>query len=218
MKLLKKIYFVRHAETKLNVALKKDPDLYHHQTATDPLTENGKNQARILAERLKNIDFEYIIASPFERASHTAEIINKVHDKGIEISQLFVEVVPPKEFNGMRITDPEIQLKRRIMHENANDPDWRFSNEENFHDRKSRARKALSFISEHREQKILVVTHGAFLKVLGAYIIFGDDLKPHEYYKFNQFTSLSNTGISVCNTYDNGNWKIVSWNDTSHLN
>jgi len=213
----KRVFLVRHAETKLNVALSKKPDFYHHQTPDDPLTKTGEAQAKKLADRLRNIDFEYIITSPYSRARHTAKIINEVHNRQIETSDLFVEVTPPSEFNGKAINSPEVLSFREKVKANFNNPNWRFSNEENFHDRKSRARNALNFISNHAEQKILVVSHGAFLKIMGAYVLHVEKLNLDEYNAFIRHTSLENTGISIFDYFENGKWKIITWNDAAHV-
>lgn len=68
------LYFVRHGETVWNVENKICG-------ATDsPLTENGRNQARELAENIlgKKIHFDEIIYSPLSRARDTALIISSV--------------------------------------------------------------------------------------------------------------------------------------------
>ncbi|MEF9961065.1 MAG: histidine phosphatase family protein [Erysipelotrichaceae bacterium] len=71
------LYYVRHGQTDWNLQGKIQGD-------TDiPLNDTGKAQAKDAASQLKNIDFDYIIASPLMRAYETAEIINEYHKKTI---------------------------------------------------------------------------------------------------------------------------------------
>ena len=67
-----KIYVARHGETEWN-KLNKICGL------TDiELTDEGRKQAQILAERLKDTDISVIIASPLKRAVETAGYVSEV--------------------------------------------------------------------------------------------------------------------------------------------
>ncbi len=68
------------------------------------------------------------------------------------------------------------------------------------------------------EEHIAVVTHGAFLKVLIAYLIFKDSLTEEQAVQFMEGTGTSNTGITLCKFYPNvQRWRLITWNDQSHL-
>ena len=63
------LYVVRHGQTDWNVARKI-------QGKTDiPLNENGLEQANVVKEMLKDINFTNVFSSPLSRAKITAEII-----------------------------------------------------------------------------------------------------------------------------------------------
>ena len=64
-----KVYIARHGQI-TNNALK----LY--ATPAEDLTEIGIKQAEELREKIKNMNFDIIISSPWIRAKHTTEIIN----------------------------------------------------------------------------------------------------------------------------------------------
>ena len=64
-----KLYLVRHGQATSNVN-----KLYN--TYEDDLTEVGINQAKILADLIKDIDYDVLISSPLIRCLHTANIIN----------------------------------------------------------------------------------------------------------------------------------------------
>jgi len=70
-------YFLRHGETTWNAA---------HMTQgqmNSPLSERGRAQAEAAAEALKDEPIERIIASPLDRARHTAEAVARA--KGMEV-------------------------------------------------------------------------------------------------------------------------------------
>jgi probable phosphoglycerate mutase len=63
-----RIFIVRHGETEWSAAGK-------HTGVTDlPLTENGRKQAAIAAEKLAGEHFDLVLCSPLIRARQTAEI------------------------------------------------------------------------------------------------------------------------------------------------
>src|SRR6185503_12911376 len=78
---LKKIYLIRHGETAWTLSGQ------HTGTTDIPLTENGKQQARLLAQRLKNQKFSSILVSPKLRAQETCAIAGYAN-QAIEDSNL----------------------------------------------------------------------------------------------------------------------------------
>lgn len=71
------IYFVRHGETDYNLKGITQGQL------DIPLNQTGIEQARKVAQKLKNYKIDMIYCSPLVRAKKTAEIINEFH--GVEI-------------------------------------------------------------------------------------------------------------------------------------
>ena len=65
-----KLYVARHGQTQWNVENKVCG------STNIPLTEQGKEQAKALAERIKNLDIDVIIASPMLRAMQTAGAVS----------------------------------------------------------------------------------------------------------------------------------------------
>lgn len=65
-----KLYFVRHGESEANLLHE-----FSNRGVKHPLTAAGREQARQLASRLKDIEVTHIFASPILRAVQTAEIV-----------------------------------------------------------------------------------------------------------------------------------------------
>ena len=64
----KRIYFVRHGETKKNRQ-------FYHQGPDEPLTDRGREQVRELIEWLREQKIDTLISSNYLRARETAEMI-----------------------------------------------------------------------------------------------------------------------------------------------
>lgn len=204
-----KVYFVRHGETQAN-ATNSDQD------ESGSLNEDGKKQARFLARRLSKLEIDCILSSSYERTRETAEIINLELKKEIKLSDLLIELKVPSELVGRAKDDPEAIEIRKIWRENYGNPNWHYSDEENFFDRKNRVLKFIHYLSSLNKENILIVTHGSFLRMLACVMIFGGDLTMEESRKLVSFLQVSNTGISICEYLD-GKWKLITWNDLAYL-
>lgn len=204
------IYFVRHGEGHHNVN-----NLYslpHFE-----LTEKGKEEAKAAGGRLKNLPIQLLVVSSFKRTQQTAEIINEeIGNKPVILSDLPVEVRRPSEIAGRRIDLPESQEIRRQMDKNANDPSWRYSDEENFHDLKKRAGDFLKHLEEYKENHIGVISHSVFIKMVGLLIMVGDELTPTMFNRSYRGMKLATSGLTICE-FNKDLWSLVTWNDQAHL-
>ncbi|MEK7153869.1 MAG: histidine phosphatase family protein [Patescibacteria group bacterium] len=79
-----KIYFARHGRTNYN-----DLELCNADPSKDVhITPTGEEQAKTLAQRLKDVPIERIYVSELKRTQQTAAIVNKFHGAPIEIAPL----------------------------------------------------------------------------------------------------------------------------------
>lgn len=210
---MKNIYFIRHGESEGNIGPIR-------QTATTPLTEKGRVQAQFAAERCIRLPVDIIISSTMNRAKETSKIISEKISKPVTYSDLFVEKRRTSEELGKPKDDPIALMIKKETETNFTKPGWRFSDEENFDDLKSRALKALEYLGNQTDENILVVTHGAFLKILAACVILGENLTADECWRFIHTLNMENTGITVFKYNENSKntpWKIWIWNDHTHL-
>ena len=85
------LIIVRHGES---VANSKEIDQGNKDEWSDtPLTEKGLNQARAVAQRLKDEDIKIIFTSDLKRAKQTAEEINKFHNVKMIIDSRLRDIV-----------------------------------------------------------------------------------------------------------------------------
>lgn len=204
-----KVYFVRHGETENNIQKV-------HNHADSQLTESGREQARIVAKRFKSIDFDVILASDYPRAKETAEIIQKETGKELIFTELARERTLPPEMQNKSHHDPSVQEIVKAMIDNVRDPNFHYSNEDNFFDMKTRSQRLVEFIAGRSENNLLVVSHGTILTYTVATMVFGPNFSWDTIVGFTENVRFDNTGITVCE-FVNNKWKLITWNDSLHL-
>ena len=210
---MKTVYFIRHGESESNAG---PASLGFHAA----LTEKGKREAQFLAKRCAKLPIETIISSTMPRAKDTAFIINAMVKKPLEFSDLFIERRRPKEQVGVPRKHPQAVKAEKTIFERFTEPDFRYSDEENFSDLKKRADQALSYLEKRPEDNILVVTHGTFMRVLLARVIFGPSLTSQECLRFIHAARMGNVGLTEFeyNTKQiDSPWRLWTWNDQAHL-
>lgn len=145
---MKKLYFIRHGLTELNVQGR-----FAGHTET-PLTDEGRAQAKAAGEFAKTHKIDLIVASPLSRALETAQIIAKEIGYPIEniTTSKFVIERDYGELEG-RPYSPDLNLDG-------------FSDLETDDTLLERAHLALKWLKNLPEENILVVSHGSFGRAL----------------------------------------------------
>lgn len=213
----KHFYFVRHGESRANATgIREDH--------TSPLTERGRVQASEVAKRMKEIGIEKIIASGHLRAQETARITAAhLGIPMIDTSRLFGERRNPSLMIGKRDDDASVACVWREIEKHYGMPGWRHSDEENYEDLRMRAILGLEYLTTIPEERVMIASHGLFMKVVLAYVILGDLVNGRIFWdQFVPLKNVANTGIMHLEYTDNYRktakfWKLVSWNDYAHL-
>ena len=208
----KLIYFVRHGETEGNV-------LHVTQGEKGTLTERGREQALTTARRFPKGKGrpQVIIASPYERTRETAEIIGRELRVKVKYSDLLKERRNASEFIGVSKNDPALRHVMDRIDNSFRDDNYRYSDEENFMDLKTRAKKLLNLIKWQPHKRIILVSHGFFLKMIAAYMTYGDGLTASQYNTLSYFNPVNNAGMAIASYTHHwlkkDEWKILIWND-----
>lgn len=204
-----KIYFVRHGEGEHNIKKLFSTPFFE-------LTEKGEQQATLAAKRIEKLPIELIITSPFKRTVQTTEIINRHLQKEVILSDLAVEIKRAKEVAGKSMEDPKILAIKKIVDQNFHLPDWHYSDEENFYDLKKRASAFIKYLQNFKQNHILIVTHAHFIKMVVLTMMLKENLTSQVFLKALNFLKLETSGLTICE-YDQQEWKLITWNDYSHL-
>ncbi len=205
-----RLYIVRHAETELN----KKRILQGNSDS--PLTEEGIAGAEKVAAALRNIDFDLVISSDLGRAVHTAEIIVQGQDKEIIQNPMVSEMCFGAWQGKMQeeiCTDEQV-AQNYASYFKAPEKYVPIRGAERFDQLLHRARIFLDemvFCAEmHPKVKVLLVTHGAFIKAL---MLLVKDLDISRFWDPPFTTNLS---LTVLN-FDEYTIKIEKEADQSYL-
>lgn len=201
-----KITLVRHGQSTGNAA-----ECFTGQTDVK-LSELGQRQAKLTSEALAKEPFTAIYSSDLERASLTAKIIAKFHDLEINIDKRlreinlgvfqgksFKEIAQnyPKEYEAISRREPNVIIPEGESHGMV----------------RSRVIEAFKeIVLENLGGNILIVAHGGVIFHINHYI-FG--IKPEDNFKLSY--KISNCSISRYELISAERWRLVCFNDESHL-
>ena len=151
-----KIYIVRHGETNVNLENKIN------SLNDDGLNETGIIQAKEVGEKMREIDYDFIISSPLSRAKHTAELLN-IKNKNIIYDDRLVE------------RDAGIFTKQSLDTIDSDDW-WNINPKEDYADAetvKHVLERIYDFLEEIKykfnDSNIVIVTHGGVSKTISCY-------------------------------------------------
>lgn len=199
-----RIYLVRHGETEWNA-------LMRYQGQTDvPLSENGRRQARLLAQRLAGEEFRGFYASDLKRAYETATIISSYH--GME-----VEAVPElRELNfgaweGLTAGEIKKLFADEVKRWWESPLSTRIPGGETLAEMVERSVGAIKRIVEtHGEGNVVVVAHGGAIRsIVGS--VLGMDL--NKYWRLR----LNNACLNIIDFPEWEKGVLMLFNDCSHL-
>lgn len=207
-----KIFLVRHGLSALNG--KKV-----HQIRDDPLTEQGKRQARSVASRLAEVNADLIVSSSYPRAAETARIIGKRLKKRIIYTELLKEWKKPSEIEGKSRSDRKANLIYNKIMKNIDRDDWHYSDEENLFDLKERIKSIGEYLEgkNGKNSTLIVVTHAKVIYMMLAIAVFGVGVTSDEYIRLRKAFALDNTGITEVEMVDGLVTKVITLNDVTHL-
>lgn len=189
-----KLYIIRHGETQMNrkKILQGNSD--------SPLTESGMDGAKKIAEQLKAEGFDLVISSHLGRAIKTAEIIMQGRDIPI-VQEPLVSEMCFGDWQGKtqeEICIDEISKQNYINYFKYPEKYVPVQGAETFKQLLDRAesflRKMMNYSREHPEDKVLLVTHGAYIKALLSVV---SDLDIKDFWKEPFITNLSLTILDI---------------------
>lgn len=200
-----KLYFARHGQTEANIQKRV-------VGFGDLLTDLGRKQAQNLAERVCGFGIDIVLASPHKRAMETAQIIVAKIGKKVQEIPLLAEKKWPSAIEGKPLEDLEVEKFFDLQKEkNIADPNWHYSDEENFLDVKRRARLLINYVSGLKQENILAVSHEYFIKMVITAMMHGDALTYEIFRDFFHFVVLDNVSLVLCQK-DQDKWKLIIFN------
>ncbi len=198
-----RIWIARHGQTEANKS-----GLFCGQSETT-LTEFGREQARALGGRLRDVPIAAAYASDLSRAVQTATIVLDGRSVSLQMDPALREIFygewEMKREAAIRRDHPEQFKKMR-----DEDPAWHPTGGENPQMVRERTIAAIrSIAARHRGQDVLVISHGTAINCMLSEIL---GIAPTHVFRFD----VSNCGLSQV-AAANGRLVVLSLNDTAHL-
>jgi 2,3-bisphosphoglycerate-dependent phosphoglycerate mutase/probable phosphoglycerate mutase len=198
------IVLVRHGQTEENAT--------GRQIADSELTDLGREQAALLAERLSGERFDRIFSSPLVRALDTAKAIARCQPNKIEVVYGLRELREAETHICLTGRELNARYPGAIFPGDIFKPDegWVFSGDETRELCKIRAGKTFEYIKSviMNEDKILIVSHVGFITGFFCSLLSQDA----ESFRIGQ----ENTAQNRLEIKD-GRLKLISINDAGHL-
>ncbi|MEZ4768010.1 MAG: histidine phosphatase family protein [Caldilineales bacterium] len=198
------LVLLRHGETEWNLSGR-----WQGQAADTALSARGHEQARIVARRLRTYAFGAIYSSDLKRAWDTACIVGDVlglqplAEPGLRESDIGA-------WTGLTWDEIAVRYPDEIAAMIAGD-DVRRGGGESMQELNGRlANTAARIAAAHSGQTVLLVSHGAALRSLVAHALQAS--LP----QMQRIAIGGNTALSVLQVRD-GQMRLVSYNDTAHL-
>ncbi len=187
-----KIIFVRHGETKDNLKGINSPVL-----STAELTENGINEVRQLAQKLKKYNFEKIYYSPMQRTKQTAQII--ASEDNIQTKE--IEELKERDWGDWgkqgktwaQVLEiiKDYDIKKRYEFTPTNGESWKTM--------EKRLIRFVEKIKKEYQKNVIIVTHTGCLRALLP-VLKKDNITNHESYSVG--TSTITVFCTEKNEYD----------------
>ncbi len=190
---IKYFYLIRHGETILNKERVRQGD-------KGKLSSKGIAGAIEVGKRLIDRHIQKMFISPYERTLETAKLINQslqIKETSQVITPLLAERKNPSNIIGLSYDDPIANSFISKMDNTIHDPNLRIYDEENFQDLKDRALKTQKFLIKNGKKYNICITHGIYLKMFLATLIYGKDLSVKEYIQINLFNTTDNASITL---------------------
>ena len=185
-------HFIRHGESASNAEPGRDlPD-----ERGDRLTERGHAQAAAAAQHLGGLGIERLWSSPLRRARETAAPIAAGLGLEVEIHDDLREL---READGHADLAGDEQRLRRWsvwMAEHPDQPDFAPPGGESFAAMLDRVERVKALLLEHRDQRVLAVSHGILLRFLFVHSLLERDFGPTQVPRMWQLRTV-NCGLSA---------------------
>jgi broad specificity phosphatase PhoE len=155
-------YIIRHGETEWNIK----GIIQGHKDS--PLTKNGINQAKQMANMFRKIKFAKIFSSDLLRAKRTAEIIALEKNMAIKTSRLLRERLTG-EFQGIGYQKMREELKEQLEKRDklAKEERFKFKIADNIESDEELLSRFITFLRQlaiaHAGKKVLIITHAGVI-------------------------------------------------------
>jgi alpha-ribazole phosphatase len=199
-----KLFLVRHGETIWN-------HISRYQGHSDvELSDTGREQARLLADRLSAEKIKAVYSSDLKRAYETASILAAPHKLNVQMAKELREI-NFGVWEGLTYKEITEQYKELAEKWYQSPADVRIPEGETFVELRERAYNAvLKLLQENEPGTIIIVAHGGTIRAIICGLM---DIDLNHAFRIKQ----DNTALNIIEYYQ-GSIVLSLLNDTNHLN
>ncbi|HEY3298080.1 MAG TPA: histidine phosphatase family protein [Armatimonadota bacterium] len=199
-----RIIFVRHGQTVYN-----NESRYQGQADT-VLSDLGRRQAALVAERLKYEDISAVYASDLCRAVETAEAAAAYHNMKV-VCDIDLREVGFGEWEGLTVGEIKERYPEIYANYQRDSLKNRAPGGERLEELQVRSVRAVEAIAaRHPKETVLIVAHGGPIK---AFICHALETGLETFRRL----ALDNGGITVFSMQPDGRWFLEVLNDSCHV-
>jgi len=203
--LIKTIYLVRHGATGYN-----DQDLFQG-VLDNSLSERGKKESEMLAQRLKDETIDIIFHSPLVRARQTAEIIDRYHQAKFYQIDGFIEM-DMGDWEGLNFFKV-VKEQPEIYQQLVSDPGARIPGGESFDQVFNRVKPGVDKVIASKEKSILISAHAMVNRAILGHLLGLEPLKARKF----RMDNCAFSRLLVYKTLGGENIVVDIWNSIDHL-
>lgn len=172
------LYLIRHGETDWN----RNKRFQGHQDI--PLNQTGEAQALLLADELREVEFNAVYSSPLLRAFHTAKHLSQEVNVDHRLKEISYGIYDGKHWD--ELAD---QIEQRNLLDKMGKWLYKFDvSAESHSEVYARAKPCLDdLVERHPGEKIAIVSHGGLMKSIISKI---EDVETHQ-------IEVDNTGYVI---------------------
>lgn len=204
MEILKELYIIRHGQTEHNAK-----GIVQGKGVNLPLNELGQQQAKQFFEAYKNVHFDKLYASSLLRAQQSIQLFEQLGN-AIEVSSNLDEISWGNMEGENFTNENDSSFKQMLQSWQQGNIHAKFQGGESPYDLQQRQKLFLQKMIARPHKKILIATHGRFLRAFMC-TLTGVDLSQME--KFHH----ENLCLYKVNYYANNSFKIELSCSTQHL-
>ncbi|MGN0172131.1 MAG: histidine phosphatase family protein [Acutalibacteraceae bacterium] len=199
-----RLYLVRHCEARGNI------DREFHGNFDSDISENGKKQLELLAERFRDIPLDALYSSPLRRAHLTAQALNRHHGLTIRFDDRLREIHGGDWERHLWAKLPELFPESSDAW--AHRPhEFAAPNGETMRQVYDRMKEVLLEIAAENEGKaVAVASHGCAIRNALCWAQTGDIAR------LGDTPWCDNTAVTTLEI-ENGTPRVIAYNDSSHL-
>lgn len=199
-----RIYLIRHGATVLTAE-----DRFAGSTDV-LLSDEGREQFRLLSERLSRVELAAVYSSPMRRTVESAEILARPHQLPVTAVEAFREIA-----HGRWEERTRAEVEREYAEEYArwNEDPYTFAPAGGETGLAVTARalpELLEVVARHQGQRVAIVSHKATIRLLLSSLLGFD---PRRY---REHLDQSPAALNILDFKDLAHARLMAFNDTSH--